>query len=60
MPGYGPDLAFIHHAPTRVVYGRGVVRELPMEIDRLGCARAIVVTDAALRAQTDVVARVLR
>jgi alcohol dehydrogenase class IV len=55
---YGGDLAFSAFQPTRVVYGDGAVKELPLELKRLGCERVVVVTDKVLREKTDVVARV--
>jgi alcohol dehydrogenase class IV len=55
---YGSDLAFSAFQPTRVVYGDGAVKELPLELKRLGCERVVVVTDKVLREKTDVVARV--
>lgn len=56
MP-YDQSLAFLHYAPTRVVFGVGALAEVPMEMDRLGVARAAVVTDALIAAKTDLVGR---
>ncbi len=55
---YGNDLAFSVYQPTRVVFGEGSVRELPLECKRIGLERVLVVTDTFLRHKTDVVARV--
>jgi alcohol dehydrogenase class IV len=44
---YEPDLSFNYFGPTKVVFGEGSLRELPMEIDTLG-QRAILVTDPGL------------
>ncbi|HEX6835791.1 MAG TPA: iron-containing alcohol dehydrogenase [Polyangia bacterium] len=55
---YGADLTFSVHQPTRVVFGDGRVGELGRECERLGIARAMVVTDRVMRERTDVVARV--
>ena len=36
---------FIYNAlPTRVVFGSGTVRQLPAELSRLGCRRAVIVS----------------
>ena len=55
---YGADLTFSVHQPTRVVFGDGKIGELSRECERLGIARAMVVTDRVMRERTDVVARV--
>ena len=46
---YDADLSFNYFGPTKVVFGEGAVRELPMEIKALG-NRAILVTDQGVRA----------
>ena len=46
MP-YDADLNFNYFGPTKVVFGEGTLRELPMEIDTLG-QKAILVTDQGL------------
>jgi alcohol dehydrogenase class IV len=58
MTTYGTDLNFSVYQPTRVVFGDGVIGELPLECKRLGIERAMVVTDRILREKTDVIARV--
>ncbi|MGQ0466401.1 MAG: maleylacetate reductase [Sporichthyaceae bacterium] len=45
---------FVHEAlPGRVVFGVGSVASLPEELDRLGCARALLVTEARGKAVGD-------
>ena len=46
MP-YDADLNFNYFGPTKVVFGEGTLRELPMEIETLG-QKAILVTDQGL------------
>jgi len=46
---YDADLSFNYFGPTKVVFGEGSIRELPMEIDTLG-QKAILVTDPGLLA----------
>jgi len=48
MP-YDADLSFNYFGPTKVVFGEGSIRELPMEIGTLG-QKAILVTDQGLLA----------
>ena len=55
---YGAELRFSVYQPTRVVFGDGAVGELGRECQRLGIARAMVVTDRVMRERTDVIARV--
>jgi alcohol dehydrogenase len=55
---YEADLGFVFHFTTRIVYGAGTVAETGLEVDRLGRARAVVVTDPVLAAKTDLVERV--
>ena len=43
------DLSFEYVSPTRVVFGLGAVRELPMEVKNYG-TRAVLVTDAGVKA----------
>ena len=56
MP-YDDSLSFLHYAPTRVVFGAGALSEAPLELDRLGLSRAVIVTDRVLAEKTDLVAR---
>ena len=41
---YDSDLSFNYLGPTKVVFGAGLVSELPMEIAELG-KKAVLVTD---------------
>lgn len=54
---YGPDLSFNFYQPTRIVFGDGVIKDLGLELKRLGVARALLVTDQVLRTQGDLVPR---
>ena len=44
---YDADLNFNYFSPTKVIFGEGSIRELPMEISELG-KKAVLVTDAGL------------
>lgn len=50
---YDPALAFVHWAPTKIVYGNGSVREAALEVEALGGSRAFIVTDTDLASKTD-------
>lgn len=52
---YDDSLSFLHYAPTRVVFGVGALSEAPLELERLGLSRAVVVTDRVLSEKTDLV-----
>ncbi len=54
---YDAALNFVWASGRRVVFGPGVVSDLGLEVDALGCKRALLVTDRVLRQHTDVVAR---
>ncbi len=56
--GYDDSLAFINLNTTRVVFGSGSSRDVRVELQALGCSRALLVTDAALARTTDIPARV--
>lgn len=56
---YAADLSFSVYQPTRVVFGDGTLGELGLECKRLGVERAVIVTDAWLRKNSDVVTRAL-
>jgi len=45
---YDAELSFNYFSPTKVVFGEGSLRELPMEIAAFG-KRAVLVTDAGLK-----------
>ena len=55
---YEADLSFIYMNTTRTVFGRGVHRDARIEVQALGCQRAVVVTDSHLAGSTDIPARV--
>jgi alcohol dehydrogenase len=57
---YTPDLSFVFSSPTRITYGAGSVSEVGLEADRLGIAKAIVVSDRILAEKTGVVKAVER
>jgi aldehyde dehydrogenase (NAD+) len=54
------DLAFLHVAPTRIVFGAGACADAGVELSALGCRRALVVTDKGLTGGTDIVSRVVK
>jgi len=55
---YDADLSFIFMNTTRVVFGPGVHRDVKIELQALGCSRAVLVTDKGLAESTDIPARV--
>ena len=57
---YDSSLSFIFMNTTRVVFGAGSSRDVREEVRALGCARALVVTDAVLASRTDVPSRVAK
>ena len=42
---YDKDLSFIYRNPTKLIFGENTVKEAGVEVDELGCSRALVVTD---------------
>jgi len=56
--GYDEDLSFVFMNTTRIAFGAGVHRDVKVEVDALGCERAIVVTDSGLATTTDIPQRV--
>jgi alcohol dehydrogenase class IV len=54
---YDRDLSFLHYAPTRVVFGNGSLSEVPLEMERLGLERAVIVTDRVIAEKTDLADR---
>ncbi len=56
--GYTEDLNFIHFAPTKVIYGAGISKDVAVELNALGCSRALLVTDRDLSANTDLVRKI--
>lgn len=53
--GYTEELNFIHFAPTKVIYGIGIVKDIAVELNALGCKRALLVTDKDLSQKTELV-----
>lgn len=47
--------SFVFSMRTKIVAGRGSVRELPIELNRLGCRKPMIVTDKVLRESTKVI-----
>ena len=45
---YGRDLSFEYNNPTKIIFGENSVREIGMEVDNLGCSKALVVTDQGI------------
>jgi aldehyde dehydrogenase (NAD+) len=43
--GYDHDLAFLYYSPTRIIFGENSVKEIGLEVDSLGCSKALIVTD---------------
>lgn len=56
MP-YDEGLNFIFRFPTKVIFGPDSVREAGLELDDLGCKRALLVTDRDL-ANSEIIAKV--
>ncbi len=47
-----PARSFVHeNPPSRVIFGAGRLDQLPAEIDRLGCKRALIATTSRARAE---------
>lgn len=42
---YDRDLSFIYNNPTRLIFGENSVKDVGIEVDNLGCSRAVIVTD---------------
>jgi alcohol dehydrogenase len=55
---YGADLSFIHFSPTKIAFGVGVARDVPLELEPLGASRALLVTDEGIVKFTDLAKRV--
>src|SRR5215472_13117698 len=56
--GYEAALSFLHYSPTKVVFGVKSLGEVSSELDGLGCARVVLVTDEVIAGATDLVGRV--
>ncbi len=52
---YSDSLNFIFRMPTKVVFGKGTAKEVPLEMKELGVSRALVVTDRFLYEKTEIV-----
>ncbi|MFA6035084.1 MAG: iron-containing alcohol dehydrogenase [Myxococcota bacterium] len=55
---YSEDLSFIFFSPTRVVYGVNSSNDVGVEMQQLGCNKAVIVTDQFLYEKTDVVKKI--
>ncbi len=42
---YDRDLAFEYNSPTKVIFGENSIKDIGLEIDSLGCAKGLIVTD---------------
>lgn len=47
MP-YDRDLAFEYNNPTKIIFGENSVKEIGLEVERLGGSKAVIVTDQGL------------
>jgi alcohol dehydrogenase len=56
---YDAELSFVFMNTTRIAFGTGVHRDAKIEVNALGCERAVVVTDSALAANTDIPGRIV-
>lgn len=45
---YKEDLNFIYFAPTKIIFGAGSIKEVPLEMENNGKRKAIVITDPYL------------
>jgi alcohol dehydrogenase len=55
---YSEDLSFLFYTPTRIVYGVNSANDAGVELQNLGCNKAVIVTDAFLYEKTDIVKKV--
>ena len=55
---YDADLSFVYNNPTRICFGEDVGEDAGIEMEPLGCSKALLVTDKPLREHTDVVERI--
>jgi aldehyde dehydrogenase (NAD+) len=42
---YDRDLSFEYNNPTKIIFGENSVKEIGLEVDSLGCSKALIVTD---------------
>ncbi|MDW7739401.1 MAG: iron-containing alcohol dehydrogenase [Bacillota bacterium] len=45
---YDRSLSFEYFSPTKIIYGENSINEVGLEMDSLGCTRALVVTDMGI------------
>ncbi len=45
---YERDLSFEYNNPTKIIYGENSAREIGLEVDALGCSKALIVTDKGI------------
>ncbi len=45
---YNRDLAFEYNNPTKIIFGENSVKEIGLEVERLGGSKALIVTDQGL------------
>jgi alcohol dehydrogenase class IV len=57
---YPDDLSFLFYSPTRVVFGKNSSSDVGVELQNLGCSRAVMVTDPFLYEKTEVVKKIER
>ncbi len=43
--GYDNDLSFEYNNPTKIIFGENCTRDIRLEIEGLGCSKALIVTD---------------
>lgn len=46
--GYDRELSFEYNNPTKIIYGENSVRDVGLEVDSLGCSKALIVTDQGI------------
>ena len=59
MP-YDASLNFIFWCPTKLVFGENTALDVAMEVENLGCKRALIVTDRDLIKNTDLPEKIRR
>jgi len=55
---YDKDLNFIFRFKTKIIFGPDTAKDVGMEVDSLGCSRALIVTDSYISSKTDLAERV--
>ena len=46
--GYDRELSFEYYSPTKIIFGENSVRDVGLEVDSLGCSKALIVTDQGI------------